>query len=195
MNVIPGGATANPFITHHRELDINMYMRIAPELYLKMLIVGGFDRVYEIGKQFRNEGIDLTHNPEFTTMEFYWAYCDYNDLMAVTEELLSSMVLAIKGSYVFTYHKDGPDAPPIEVDFTPPFKKIPLIEGIEERLGVTIPKEDLYSEETRAFLEKLCEEKDVNVPEPKTTPRMLDKLAGDFIEPECVNPTYIINHP
>ena len=195
MNVIPGGATANPFVTHHRELDIDMYMRIAPELYLKMLIVGGFDRVYEIGKQFRNEGIDLTHNPEFTTMEFYWAYADYNDLMSVTEDLLSSMVLKIKGSYKFMYHKDGPDTEPIEIDFTPPFKRIPLVEGIEERLGVTIPKEDWYSEETRQFLIKLCDEKEVNVPEPKTTPRMLDKLAGDFIEPECVSPTYIINHP
>ena len=195
MNVIPGGATANPFITHHRELDIDMYMRIAPELYLKMLIVGGFDRVYEIGKQFRNEGIDLTHNPEFTTMEFYWAYCDYNDLMTVTEELLSSMVLKIKGSYKFMYHKDGPDTEPVEIDFTPPFRRIPLVEGIEERLGVTIPKDDLYSEETRQFLEKLCDDRQVNVPEPKTTPRMLDKLAGDFIEPECVSPTYIINHP
>jgi lysyl-tRNA synthetase class 2 len=83
MNLIPGGATAKPFITHHNDLSMDMYMRIAPELYLKQLIIGGFERVYEIGRQFRNEGIDLTHNPEFTTCEFYWAYCDYNDLLQV----------------------------------------------------------------------------------------------------------------
>jgi lysyl-tRNA synthetase class 2 len=93
MNMIPGGASARPFVTHHNELNMDLYMRIAPELFLKKLIVGGLDRVYEIGKQFRNEGLDLTHNPEFTMCEFYWAYADYNDLMKVTEELLSGMRL------------------------------------------------------------------------------------------------------
>jgi lysyl-tRNA synthetase class 2 len=93
MNMIPGGASARPFVTHHNELNMDLYMRIAPELFLKKLIVGGLDRVYEIGKQFRNEGLDLTHNPEFTMCEFYWAYADYNDLMKVTEELVSGMRL------------------------------------------------------------------------------------------------------
>ena len=93
MNMIPGGAAARPFVTHHNELNMRLFMRIAPELYLKELVVGGLDRVYEIGKQFRNEGIDLTHNPEFTTCEFYMAYKDYNDLMEITEQMLSGKKL------------------------------------------------------------------------------------------------------
>lgn len=99
MNMIPGGATARPFETFHNELDMKLFMRIAPELYLKKLIVGGLNRVFEIGKQFRNEGIDLTHNPEFTTCEFYWAYADYNDLMDMTEDMLSKMVYSVHGTY------------------------------------------------------------------------------------------------
>ena len=96
MNMIAGGAAARPFVTHHNELDMKLFMRIAPELYLKELVVGGLDRVYEIGKQFRNEGIDLTHNPEFTTCEFYMAFADYNDLMDMTEQMIS-------GGYPFFY--------------------------------------------------------------------------------------------
>ena len=152
MNMIPGGATARPFQTFHNDLNMTLYMRIAPELYLKMLIVGGFDRVFEIGKNFRNESIDLTHNPEFTACEFYWAYADYNDLMQLTEELLSGMVLSIHGSYKIPYHPNGPEdkSNVIEIDFTPPFKRISMMEGLEEALGLKLPRgKDLETEETR----------------------------------------------
>lgn len=186
MNMIPGGASARPFETYHNDLAMKLYMRIAPELYLKQLIVGGLDRVYEVGKQFRNEGIDLTHNPEFTTCEFYWAYCDYNDLMSFTEKLLSEMVKAITGSMKIKYHpQDEPENPDkvYEIDFTPPYRKIPMMKGLEEALGIKMPSNtELHTEESRVFFDKLCKEKNVDCSNPRSTARLIDKLVGEFLE-------------
>lgn len=196
MNMIAGGATAKPFVTHHNDLKMDLFMRIAPELYHKMLVVGGLDRVYEIGRQFRNEGIDLTHNPEFTTCEFYMAYADYADIMDITEQLVSGMVKSIRGSYKITYHPDGPEGPEQELDFTPPFKRVSMIKTLEEKLGVQFPSADTFNTPaTNQFLSQLCVKHQVECPAPRTTARLLDKLVGEFIEEFCVNPTFIIEHP
>lgn len=195
MNVIAGGATAKPFVTHHNDLNMDMYMRIAPELFLKELVVGGMDRVYEIGRQFRNEGIDMTHNPEFTTCEFYQAYADVFDLMDTTELLFSEMVKAITGDYKVSYHPDGPEGKELTLDFSRPWKRVNMIEELEKVFNVTFPPGDqLHTAETGKFLKQILIDNKLDCSPPLTNARMLDKLVGE-LEDACFNPTFIFGHP
>ncbi|EUC42734.1 hypothetical protein COCMIDRAFT_7748 [Bipolaris oryzae ATCC 44560] len=194
MNKIAGGATARPFKTYHNELDMELYMRIAPELYLKELVVGGLERVYEIGRQFRNEGIDLTHNPEFTTCEFYMAYADYHDLMDMTEELVSEMVKEVTGSYETVYHTQSGEV--YNVNWARPWRRVNMIPALEEATGEKFPPAtELHTAETNEFLKKVLKKVNVECSEPRTNSRMIDKLVGEFIEETAVNPTFIVGHP
>ena len=185
LNTISGGATARPFITHHNTLDLDMYLRIATELNLKRLIVGGFDKVYEIGRIFRNEGMDIRHNPEFTSIEFYSAYENYNDMMDLTEEIFSKVAMKVKGSYKFSYQGQ-------ELDFTPGgWKKITMIDSVKEACGV-----DFNEIQTDEEAVKVAKEHNVEVPAGKETRGNIIALFFDeFVEETLVQPTFIYDYP
>ena len=185
LNTISGGATARPFITHHNTLDLDMYLRIATELNLKRLIVGGFDKVYEIGRIFRNEGMDIRHNPEFTSIEFYSAYENYNDMMDLTEEIFSKVAMKVKGSYKFSYQGQ-------ELDFTPGgWKKITMIDSVKEACGV-----DFNEIQTDEEAIKVAKEHNVEVPAGKETRGNIIALFFDeFVEETLVQPTFIYDYP
>lgn len=176
-----GGANAKPFISKHNELDIDVYMRVAPELYLKTLIVGGMEKVFEIGKQFRNESIDTTHNPEFTSLEFYAMNHDYKDLMNICQEMLRDICEKID--------YDG------KIDFQSDFRRIDILPYLEEKTGISLCNQDLSTDEVRYDLIDYMEENEIQLPQAKTNAKLLDKLISHIIEPECIQPTFLINHP
>jgi len=191
LDIKHGGATAKPFTTYHNDMKQNMYLRIAPELKLKELVVGGLDRVYEIGKQFRNEGVDGTHNPEFTSIELYCAYYDYNNLIKLTQELLSTLVHKIFNSFSIEIMVDDSKK---NIDFSPPFRVIDMLPYLSEKTGIVFP-EDLSSPEFNLYLSKYFISNSLSLPSVLTTAKLIDKLVEYYIEPECWNPTFVINHP
>lgn len=182
LQPIPGGAAARPFITHHNTLDIPLYLRIANELYLKRLIVGGFDGVYEFAKDFRNEGMDRTHNPEFTVMEIYVAYKDYNWMMDFTEEMLEKVVLDLHG-------KTSVPVGEKTIDFKRPFKRITMIDSIKEYTGINIAgmNEDL--------LRKACKDLHIEVDDTMGKGKLIDEIFGAKVEHHLVQPTFIMDYP
>ncbi|TGJ77548.1 hypothetical protein E0Z10_g10723 [Xylaria hypoxylon] len=194
MNKIAGGATARPFKTFHNDMNIELFMRVAPELYLKQLVVGGLERVYEIGRQFRNEDIDLTHNPEFTTLEFYCAFFDVHDLMNITEEMISGLVKAVTGSYQTVYHtQDGTE---YSINWEAPWPRVNMIPALEKATESKFPPADQFNtDETHEFFVKLLQRLNIACSPPLTTSRMIDKLVGEFIESRCISPTFITGHP
>ena len=182
LQAIAGGASARPFITHFNALNIDMYMRIATELYLKRLIVGGFEGVYEIGKNFRNEGMDRNHNPEFTCMELYVQYKDYNWMMSFTEKLLETVCIAVNGS---TEHKVGDNV----ISFKAPYRRLPILDAIKEKTGFDCNGKS--EEEIRAF----CLEKGLEVDETFGKGKLIDELFGEFCEGTFIQPTFITDYP
>lgn len=185
LQPVYGGASAQPFITHHKTLDVDLYLRISDELYLKRLIVSGFEKVYEIGKVFRNEGIDRAHNPEFTMMEFYWAYANYEDLMKYSEEMLTHIIQRINGSLKV---KHGGD----ELDFTTPWPRKTYKELLYEGIGIDI---DIADSEEKLIEEIKNKKLKIDLKGVVGFGPLCDKLYKEFIRPKIVQPTFVIDYP
>ena len=182
LQPIPGGATARPFITHHNALDIPLYLRIANELYLKRLIVGGYSGVYEFAKDFRNEGMDKTHNPEFTCMEIYVAYKDYNWMMDFTEKMLEKIAIRLHGTTTVTIGDKT-------VDFKPPYRRLPMLEAIKEFAGVDVAGMD------EAQLRETCDRLNVPVTKEMGEGKLIDAIFGEYCEKNLVQPVFITDYP
>ncbi len=182
LQSIPGGAAAKPFITHHNALDIPLYLRIANELYLKRLIVGGFEWVYEFSRNFRNEGMDRTHNPEFTVLEFYVAYKDYLWMMETTEQMLEQTAIATNGTSVVKINDK-------EIDFKPPYKRISIYDAIKEHTGIDVSNMDENS------LLQTCRQLKIDADASMGKGKLIDALFGDKCEMHYVQPTFIIDYP
>jgi lysyl-tRNA synthetase class 2 len=182
LQPVYGGTAARPFTTYHNELEQTLYLRIAPELYLKRLILGGFERVYEIGKNFRNEGIDTQHNPEFTMMECYQAYADYRDMMALTEQLIYAIAEEL-GRVKLEYqgHK---------IDLTPPWRRLTLREALLEKTGI-----DIEAHTTWESLREAIRAKSLRVDEKPTWGKLVDELVSEYVESELIQPTFLLDYP
>ncbi|MGD8387497.1 MAG: lysine--tRNA ligase [Desulfobacteraceae bacterium] len=183
MQPIPGGATARPFKTYHNALGMDLYLRVAPELYLKRLVVGGLERVFEINRNFRNEGVDLKHNPEFTMLEFYMAYATYEDMMALTEALFLELLDGLFGTQTIEYQGRT-------IDFTPPWPRLPLASAVRDIGGV---EERVLSEREAAA--GLARELDIPISDRDGLGKILTKLFDRLVEPKLVNPTFVTGYP
>lgn len=183
LNTIAGGAAARPFITHHNTLDIDMYLRIANELYLKRLIVGGFEKVYEMGRMFRNEGMDATHNPEYTAIELYAAYEDYEDMMHLTENLAYTVAMEVNGSPIVNYQGN-------EIDFTPPWRRLKMTDAIKEYTGIDM--EDYKTDEEAI---ELAKSKGIEIKPSFTRGHVISEMFEAFCEEKLIQPTFVTHHP
>ncbi len=182
LQPIYGGASARPFVTHHNTLDMKLYLRIANELYLKRLMVGGFDGVFEFAKDFRNEGMSRFHNPEFTQMELYVAYKDYYWMMELVEQMISTIAERVLGSTQITYQGQ-------QIDLSPPWRRLPLFEGIQEYAGV-----DLYGKSEKE-LRQAAKKLNVTIDESWGSGKIIDEIFGEYVEPKLIQPTFIMDHP
>lgn len=183
LNTIAGGANARPFITHHNTLDIDMYLRIANELYLKRLIVGGFDKVYEMGRMFRNEGMDHTHNPEYTAIELYQAYADYNDMMNITEQLVAFVCEKVNGSMKAQFGET-------EIDFTPPWRRITMVDAIKEYADINFDEI-----ETDEQAREVAKANNVEIRDNMSRGEVINECFEHFCEEKLVQPTFVLGHP